>query len=197
MQRKYHSNLSFNDLLFNVLLGFVVLFFIAFLLINPPTKKDEVPLKAEVVIMLEWPDELSDDVDLWVMGPDELRVGFKNRETGLLHLDRDDLGISNDTIKIGSEVVINRINREIITVRGKVPGDYYVSVHYYGKRTEGPIPVTVTVLDVNPYKEIYTLTVPITNKGQEVALPGFVLDQEANWVENFRHQRSIVPIGGG
>lgn len=197
MQRKYHSNLSFNDLLFNVLLGFVVLFFIAFLLINPPTKKDEVPLKAEVVIMLEWPSELTDDIDLWVMGPDNIRVGFKNKETGLLHLDRDDLGMTNDTVKIGSEIVVNRINREIITIRGKVPGDYYVSVHYYGKRAEGPVPVTVTVMDVNPYKEIYTLTVPIMNRGQEVVLPGFVLDEEANWVENFRHQQSIVPTIGG
>ena len=44
MERKYHSNLAFNDLLFNVMLGFVLLFIIAFLLINPPTKKDEVPL---------------------------------------------------------------------------------------------------------------------------------------------------------
>ncbi len=198
MQRKYHSNLSFNDLLFNVLLGFVVLFFIAFLLINPPTKKDEVPLKAEVMIMLEWPPELTDDIDLWVMGPDTVRVGFKNRETGLLHLDRDDLGTSNDTVQIGSETVVNRINREIITIRGKVPGEYYVSVHYYGQRAEGPVPITVTVMDVNPYKEIYTLTVPIVNKGQEVVFPGFILDEEANWVENFRHQQSIVPtIGGG
>ena len=39
MSSRYDSNLSFNDVLFNALLGFVVLFVLALLLINPITKK--------------------------------------------------------------------------------------------------------------------------------------------------------------
>ena len=83
MARKYHSNLAFNDLLFNIMLGFVVLFIIAFLLINPPTKKDDIPMKAEWLIIVEWPPELMDDVDVWIKAPNGDLVGFKNKETGI------------------------------------------------------------------------------------------------------------------
>ncbi len=43
--RRQGSNLAFNDLLFNVLIGFVMLFVIAFLLINPIAKKQIFQLK--------------------------------------------------------------------------------------------------------------------------------------------------------
>ena len=39
------TNLSFNDMLFNILIGFVMLFILAFLLINPITKKADVPTR--------------------------------------------------------------------------------------------------------------------------------------------------------
>ena len=45
--RKYSSNLAFVDLLFNLILGFVFLFVVSFLLINDPTKKDNVEEKKE------------------------------------------------------------------------------------------------------------------------------------------------------
>ena len=65
-QRRTGSNLAFNDLLFNVLIGFVMLFVIAFLLINPIAKKADIPVKAEFVIVLEWDNESHTDLDLWV-----------------------------------------------------------------------------------------------------------------------------------
>ena len=34
-ERKFHSNLAFVDLLFNLLVGFTSMFILAFLLINP------------------------------------------------------------------------------------------------------------------------------------------------------------------
>ena len=94
------SNLSFNDLLFNVLVGFVMLFVIAFLLINPITKKSDIPVKAEFLIVLSWPADAADDVDLWVQRDNEKPVGFSNRENTPLHLDRDDLGRTNDKVII-------------------------------------------------------------------------------------------------
>ena len=44
-QRRKAGNLAFNDLLSNVLVGFVMLFVIAFLLINPITKKNDIQAK--------------------------------------------------------------------------------------------------------------------------------------------------------
>ena len=64
--RRQGSNLAFNDLLFNVLIGFVMLFVIAFLLINPIAKKADIPVKAEFIVVLEWDEDASDDIDLWM-----------------------------------------------------------------------------------------------------------------------------------
>ena len=53
---KYHSHTSFLDLLFNTLVGFVMLFIIAFLLISPIKKKKDIEQKAEYVITVTWPN---------------------------------------------------------------------------------------------------------------------------------------------
>ena len=196
MARKYHSNLAFNDLLFNIMLGFVVLFIIAFLLINPPTKKDDIPMKAEWLIIVEWPPELMDDVDVWIKAPNGDLVGFKNKETGLLHLDRDDLGISNDMIRVAGDLIPNKINREIITIRGLVPGEYYVSLHMYSKKTKDKVPVTVSVMDINPFKEVYNITKEMSFRGQQIALPGFVINKDGNLESTFETTTSIVPTMG-
>ena len=62
---RFKSTTGLNDLLFNLLVGFVFLFVVAFLLINPPTKKEEAPKKAEYLIIIEWDEGINDDVDLW------------------------------------------------------------------------------------------------------------------------------------
>ena len=56
-KRRTGSNLAFNDLLFNVLIGFVMLFVIAFLMINPIAKKADIPVKAEFIVVLEWDED--------------------------------------------------------------------------------------------------------------------------------------------
>ena len=178
------------------MLGFVVLFIIAFLLINPPTKKDDIPMKAEWLIIVEWPPELMDDVDVWIKAPNGDLVGFKNKETGLLHLDRDDLGISNDMIRVAGDLIPNKINREIITIRGLVPGEYYVSLHMYSKKTKGKVPVTVSVMDINPFKEVYNITKEMSFRGQQIALPGFVINKDGNLESTFETTTSIVPTMG-
>ena len=66
---KFKSSIGFTDMLFNLLVGFVFLFVIAFILINPPVKKSDAPKKAEYIITLEWEDDSHDDVDLWVKEP--------------------------------------------------------------------------------------------------------------------------------
>ena len=49
---KYKSTIGFTDLLFNLLVGFVFLFIIAFILINPITKKKDVPKKQSTWLLL-------------------------------------------------------------------------------------------------------------------------------------------------
>lgn len=179
-QRKYASNLAFNDLLFNVLIGFVLLFIIAFLLINPITKKNDIPSKAEIMIILEWEDESVDDIDLWVLPPGnkDLPVSFKVKNSGLWHLDRDDLGTSNDVVDIDGQPVILKANREVGTMRGIQPGDVLVNIHVYSKRDPGPTKFKVTVIDVNPYRELYVYRGESVEQNQIFTLPGFTVDAD-------------------
>ena len=82
----------FTDLLFNALLGFAFMFAIAFMLINNSEESGNINTKAEVLISVQWPDEHPDDVDAVVEDPQGGLVWYHNRDTGLMHLDRDDRG---------------------------------------------------------------------------------------------------------
>ena len=190
------SNLSFNDLLFNVLVGFVMLFVIAFLLINPITKKSDVPVKAEFLIVLSWPNDAADDLDLWVQRDSEKPVGFSNRENTPLHLDRDDLGRTNDKVVIDGNPKTINVNRETTTIRGIVPGEYFVAVHYYSMTTIEDLPYTVTVMKVNPFRELYSITGTLTSRREIQRLPAFSIDKDGSVTEIFQHFRKVVPESG-
>jgi len=197
-KRRLGSGLAFNDLLFNVLIGFVMLFIIAFLLINPISKKADIPVKAEIIITIEWPDESLDDIDIWIQKDDESPVGFSRKENSGLHLDRDDLGSVNDQVVIDGVTKFIRINRETVTIRGVNPGNYYVSAHYYSKRDPRgqPIPVTITIIKVNPFRQVYSITQEMVNRRSVTRWPAFTVDKEGNVTEIFQHTRNVVPIGG-
>ena len=47
---------AFTDLLFNALLGFAMMFIIAFMLISDPENEGKIEAKAEMLITVRWPD---------------------------------------------------------------------------------------------------------------------------------------------
>ena len=178
MQRRYHTNLPFLDLLFNVLIGFVFLFIVSFLLINPIAKRADIEVKAEFLITVFWPDNLEDDVDIYVEDPAGNLVWFKSREPGLMHLDRDDLGKRNDEVVTAAGTILFPENREIVTLRGIVPGEYVVNVHCYFKVAVDPVPVTVQIDKINPYSVVLRETVDLANKGEEITVTRFSVNSK-------------------
>jgi hypothetical protein len=205
---RFKSTTGLNDLLFNLLVGFVFLFVVAFLLINPPTKKEEAPKKAEYLIIIEWDEGINDDVDLWVRDPNGITVSFTNKTGGLLNLEKDDLGLSNDRWrKPDGTIVTIPINREVITMRGIVPGRYQVAAHIYsrkiklytmpdgtttGARDSTPATIIATLVRINPYGEVYTTIRKYDTKGQVFPLFNFVLDEEGNVISLDEDKNSIV-----
>ena len=178
MQRRYHTNLPFLDLLFNVLIGFVFLFIVSFLLINPIAKRADIEVKAEFLITVFWPDNLEDDVDIYVEDPVGNLVWFKSREPGLMHLDRDDLGKRNDEVVTAAGTILFPENREIVTLRGIVPGEYVVNVHCYFKVAVDPVPVTIQIDKINPYSVVLRETVDLANKGEEITVTRFSVNSK-------------------
>ena len=144
----------FTDLLFNALLGFAFLFAIAFMLINSSEEEGNINTKAEVLISVQWPNEHPDDVDAVVEDPQGKLVWYHNRDSGLMHLDRDDRGNLADNINIKGDVVSSPINQETVTVRGLQSGEYVINLLHYKSNFKEPLPVTVKVEKLNPTVEL-------------------------------------------
>ncbi len=168
--KAYHTNISFIDLLFNTVLGFAVFFIIAFVLMSIQKKQDEpqIRTKAEFVITLTWDDRNKDDVDLWIEDPNGQVMWYRDKEVGLMHLDRDDLGHINDIITLATgEQVVFPYNQEIGTIRGCMPGEWIVNVHMYAKRTAEATNIVIKIEKLNPTVKTIVLKNIIIAKDKE------------------------------
>ena len=197
MRRRSDPGTGFTDLLFNALLGFVVMFLLAFLLINPVARSGAVDPKAEFIITLAWPDGTADDVDLYVADPMDRLVWFRQREAGLMHLDRDDLGALNDTIEVDGQRVLNPLNQEIVTLRGIQPGEYVVNAHLYRRRdADRPVTATLKVEKLNPRVElVFVGSVDLEREGQERTFLRFRVGADGRVREISRLTKALVPLG--
>ena len=169
----------FSDLLFNTLLIFVMLFTVALLAMNPKAKTGVIDAKAEFIVTVTWPDMNPNDIDTWIEDPGGNRVWFRQREGGMMHLDRDDRGLSNDSIVVNGQQVVNPLNQEVVTIRGFAPGEYVVNVFYYDSKDGQPVPVNVSVVKVNPRAEVvFYGTVNLPRKGDEATAVRFSVDRD-------------------
>lgn len=188
----------FYDMLFNMLIAFVFCFVIALLAFNPQARKaGDVPAKAEFMVTVAWPDGNPNDVDTWVMEPGGKTLWFRQRDAGMLHLDRDDRGAKNNSVQVNGQSYTSAIRQEIVTLRGIVPGEYVVNAHYYDSADQQPVDVTVTVVKVNPQAEIvFTGTQQIPRKGDERTLVRFTLDAAGQVLALSTNPKTIVQRTG-
>lgn len=178
MRKSYQTD-PFTDLLFNALLGFTFLFLVAIMFMNPEAKSGIIDPKAEYILSVNWADNNPDDIDVWVEDPEGRLIWFRNPQAGLIHLDRDDRGLLNDTILVQGEEIQNPLNQEVITIRGVVRGEYVVNLHYYATETHKPVDVNVRLDKVNPALEvIYYGTVKLTERGDEQTVFRFRIDRD-------------------
>lgn len=177
----YSTNLSMLDLLFLTCAGFSSLFVLSYVQIKEKNTilNNNLEIKAEFIITVSWPSDQNCDVDTYVLDPNSSLVCFRRREDGLMHLDRDDLGNNNDLNKDGT--VGFSENREVVTIRGIVPGEYVVNVNMFAKRdVQETTKVNVRLEKINPYKNVVTKNINLDNTGDEKTAFRFVLDKEGN-----------------
>jgi len=216
-RNKYNSSIGFTDVLFNILVGFAFLFIVAFLLIKPEAKKEDFERKAEFVVVMEWNHDQPDDIDLYVQDPTDSRVHFRLPIINFMYLDKDDLGFANDIVKsVDGTIKKVNINREVVTIRGIIPGEYIINAHYYSarewvnnklktntdqhntrkiKRKEKALTVKIELHKVSPYKILWVGEKTFVNRGQEETFVRFTVDQAGNIVGNYSYEekRFIVP----
>jgi len=200
-RRQYRATTAgsdpFTDLLFNVLLGFILLFFVAILFLSPSEETGKIDIEAEYVITVTWPDNSPDDVDAWIEDPRGKVAWYRHRSTGLVHLDRDDRGMLNDSIEVNGTEVVNPLNQEVIAIRGMLPGEYTVNVHYYDSETNESVPVSVKVAKVNPVYTIgYYGVTTLSFKDDEQTAVRFSLSSDGSIYNVNQRPKSLVPRRG-
>lgn len=180
LRRRRHDELDpFSDLLFNALLAFVMLFAVALIAMNPKAKTGVIDAKAEFIVTVTWPDNDPNDIDTWVQDPAGNLVWFRAREGGMMHLDRDDRGLANDTLVINGQQIVNPLNQEVVTVRGFAPGEYTVNLHYYETKNGQAVTANVSVVKVNPRAEVvFYGSVDLPRKGDERTAARFTVDRD-------------------
>lgn len=184
---------AFTDLLFNALLGFAFMFFIAFMLIAKPEQTGKVGSKAEFIITVSWPDFHPDDIDVLVEDPRGEVLWFENKDTEVMHLDRDDRGSFHDQLIINGEKVSNPINQETVSLRAWIPGEYVVNLLHYKANYKEPVPVTVKIEKLNPEVSlVYYGVHKLDHIGMEVTAARFVLDKDGHPTSVNTLQKSLL-----
>jgi len=201
---KYKSTIGFTDLLFNILVGFAFLFIIAFLLIKPEAKKEDFERRAEFVVVMEWDNDASGDIDLYVEDPTGKQVSFRYHNHNYMHLDKDDLGAMNDTVvNADGSISTVKINREVVTIRGIIKGEYTINGHYYSLRNydkinpkKPVITVRVELHKVNPYSIMWVGEKEFNHRGQEETFLRFRLDKDGNILPPFTFEKKkfVTPM---
>lgn len=174
-------NLAFIDMLFNMLVGFVGLFILSFIHINPIAKKGKIDPVTEILITHTWNDESSIDMDIWVEGPLDTIIGYPRKEGGYMQLDRDDLGERNDTFVINGELQTVKRNIETVTINKIIPGDYYVNIHFFGPTTAINSVETsiIEIFDMHPFQMVFNGSVE-AKFHEEITVVAFSVDEQGN-----------------
>lgn len=177
-------SLAFIDYLLFVVSGLlllVVLFAAAFNIVIQKNKGNTVS-PAEYIIEMEWSDNSKDDVDVWLANPNGVIAYYGDQDIGMMSLDRDDLGVNNDDVAF---------RKEVMTIRGIVPGTYTLNGVMYAKRDASPQRVKVTVRKLNPYIEVYQGEFTFEVTKQEHTFLNFTLDEDGNVVTQDNDQVSL------
>jgi hypothetical protein len=191
-RNKYKSDLAFIDLFANVALAMAALAMMFFILIkvDEPKQKKGIEHKAEALITMTWPDESLDDMDLWLLLPDNAVVNYMNKDNPAVSLDRDDRGGDGDIVGKGDDMRLIKINKEVMSIRALLPGKYYANVHVFRKNdsvekfiatVKMPYPVKVTLTKLNPVViDLVSKEVIMSRVGEQHTAFSFQVDENGN-----------------
>lgn len=142
-----------------------------------PPQAGAITPKAEFLVEMTWDDGSADDIDLYARGPDGKVVFFGNRTTGLMFLDRDNLG-SNNTVESGAGKLELADRRETVTIRTAAPGSYVFNA--FAHRARGKNTARLRVIKLNPYSVVAVAEATLDQQGQERTLVAMVVRSDGS-----------------
>lgn len=201
------NNTGMLDILFCMLFLFFIVTVLQATVMRIESSKKNVESTAEFLITMTWPDGYNDDIDLYVEDPVGNVIFYKVKSKGLMHLERDDLGSSNDKIFSGDTKAVILQNMEIATLRGFVAGEYTVNIHAFNLSPykmnpngdfvpkEGEtvkVPVKIRIEKLNPYSIVSVDEIILEYGGQEETALRFTLDKDGQVVEKNKLPKKFV-----
>jgi len=132
------------------------------------------------------------------------------------------LGSANDIVKnVDGTITKVNINREVVTIRGIIPGEYIINAHYYSARkwagqtlstnmydggvsvvgkgipTGKKLTVKIELHKVDPYKIWWVGEKTFTRRGQEETFVRFTIDPDGKQVGDFTYveKKFVTPYG--
>lgn len=173
----------FRDALFNIVFAFFVMLWMLLPHIHDPAEENKADPPGTLAIAITWPPG-DCDLDLWSMGPSEIRpVGYSNLGGTLFNLLRDDLGAMPDALGL---------NFEHAYTRGIVPGEYVFTAHAYRcPILPQTVRAEVTITDDKGQKQtrpLVTTSITLTRRGEEKTIIRFKLDADGKIVPNSMNQ---------
>jgi len=186
------SNTVMKDMLFNLLLAFIALFYLTFILISMKKQEEnQATNDNNILVTMRW--KTDNDIDLWLKLPDGRKVWYSNRDEPPVHLDVDVVSWRRYKRTDGSEGVIE-LNEEIMTIRGILAGEYAVNAHYFSPRQVDPtLPIEVEILvqDIKNNKIIFAGIKKVDVTQKEVNFVKFTVKpyRDGQGVEKYEIER--------
>ena len=199
MRRQSDTSKALMDMLFSVNLIFFILLLAAVLLIRPDvpvTPERNIDQNVDYIIMMEWPKNSKDDVDLLVQAPTGQIAFFGRKDIKFISLDRDDRGYVNDRIRLKDGTIISvDDNYENVSIRKAIPGVFTVNSLMYNKRDKTPTVVKIRVERTEPYTLIYEGELVLSRTREEKTAVWFELDKSGAVINQGNDYRSIRNFG--
>lgn len=185
---RFGNLLGYVDIVMNLLMGFIVLFIFAFMLMKVDTSKNKNPellkYKAKVIIHLHWDDKSNTDLDLWVRSSNPTNiVSFRQKESPNMWLDHDSQGASSNKVTMADGTVKETFgNDEVVQFKECTNTRVNVNIHTYNTsddKSTFPLPATVEVIMPTSFKRVLTKTLLIPSTvGGEVTAFSFNLNEQ-------------------
>lgn len=178
--------IPFLDLFINLMIYFSFLFVIVYS--HVAIEESDFTPKVRYIITLEWDPKSANDIDFWLKAPNDQVIYFSKKEMMFATLERDDLGINEDTfIDPQGNIIRYNQNNEVIYLREVISGKYVLNVHFYQQKGTGkPIEnVKVKIVQILPaFKQIFEGSLDLKVKEEKTAL--------RFWIEKDKNGPKIV-----
>ncbi len=144
------------------------------------------------LLVLTWSNQLDVDIDLHLRCPTGESINYVRKEACWATLERDAQASASDWSMINNQRVVRINNREVVSLRVPVEGEWTANVHWYGGTSREPVEVTLEILAIEPRVEsLFSRSLVLERPSQEKHITRFSMSASGA-VSNFDSSRPVM-----